>query len=58
MKLPFGVTGAPKGRRGRQQGVPISNIKFLKEKLKWWANSDLNSLMKHCQQIWAQLANR
>merc|ERR1712159_192675 len=42
-------------QRPTPRSKPHQNSKFLKERLKWWAEGDLDSLMRHCRQIQRQL---
>ena len=45
-------------QRPTPKSKPRQNSKFLKERLVWWANGDLDSLMKHCRQIQKQLEKK
>ena len=45
-------------QRPTPKSKPWQNAKFLRERLTWWANGDLDSLMKHCQQIQIQLEKK
>ena len=45
-------------QRPTSKSKPRQNSKFLHERLIWWANGDLDSLMKHCRQIQKQLEKK
>ena len=45
-------------QRPTPKSKPRQNSKFLKERLTWWSNGDLDSLMKHCRQIQEQLKKK
>ena len=45
-------------QRPTPKSKPRQNSKFLKERLIWWSNGDLDSLLKHCSQIQKQLVKK
>ena len=45
-------------QRPTSKSKPRQNSKFLKERLIWWSNGDLDSLIKHCRQIQTQLEKK
>ena len=45
-------------QRPTPRSKPQQNSKYLKERLQWWANGDLDPLMQHCRQIQKQLEKK